>query len=475
MFNHPARACLAICLALLAIGSRSGQARARAADESVVAFVGVNVLPMDREYVLRNRTVLVRGDRIETIGRAGRVPVPEGAAVVKGKGRYLMPGLADMHVHTWYREEHIFYIANGVTTIRDMWGSEGHVRFRDEILRGESFGATMSVATPSFVGPGAVIDRAQEVTRAGETKRALRKAAAMGYDYVKVHERLGSVPYRAAVKAARKAGIPIVGHVPAPVGVNAVFAAGVQRSISHFRMFPSRLGATNWLSPLTEAPMRSLARELRDLDIYNDPTLVTLRYVFTPAEAEAFRNHPDLKYTQPWELERWYYWFDTYGPWTPPASRDVHLENKLKMLRALFDARAPILLGTDGGYPFIIQGYAMHEELELYVQAGLRPFDALHIATVGAAEFLGVSDEVGKVQEGLRADLVLLEANPFQRIHNTRKIAGVVVRGQWLDAAELKRRLEEVAAIERVGDHARLRPSPPPSAGNLHAAENPHW
>lgn len=434
--------------ALPLVEFRRGKSSRRPASspDGVTAFLNVNVLPMDTRRILRNRTVIVRGDRIETIGKAANVAVPPGARRISGRGKYLIPGLADLHVHTSYRAEHIFYVANGVTTIRDMWGSTGHLAFRDAVLAGEEFGATMWVATPGFVGPDPVFERAVVLTKPRKARRAVQRHARAGYDFVKVHERLPAEAYEAIASKALQVGIPVIGHISEATGVDRVLAAGAHTSISHLhRLFPGP--ETSFWEALPDAASRiERAGTLRRLGIASDPTLATLLYALDAEGVEAFLARPELDYLPQWQIDSWVDWWNRFGPWRDPETAGQALRNLQAMVETLDTEGAPLLLGTDSGFPFLIPGFSIHEELALYVQAGLSPYRALRAATVAAAEYLGATDEFGLVREGLRADLVLLRRNPLRKIGNASRIEGVMLRGEWLTRKELKSRLEAVAS-----------------------------
>jgi len=423
-----------------------------------VAFVDVNVVPMDRERVLEHHTVLVDDGRITAVAPAADVRVPAEALRVDGRGKYLMPGLTDMHVHTW--QENLFvFIANGVTTIRIMNGSPVGLGWRDAVERGELLGPTIYTAGRYFDAPwGESGDVTYE--SAEEIRPLVEEDVAAGYDFIKVYNLLPEDAYDTLVATAAEHGIPVVGHVPFAVGIPGVLAAH-QASIEHLtgyifalvrpdspvvpdEEYRTRKQAWNYVD---ESRFAELAEATRDAGVWNCPTFVSLWQETLPSdEYVAHRLVPDARYLSrrardmlPADRTPF------FEGWTEDDFTLAHsgLENQKRFLKALDDAGAKLLVGTDSWF----RGFSVHQELQFFVDAGLTPYETLKAATWNAAEFLGALDEFGSVAVGRRADLVLLDANPLEDVRNAARRAGVMVRGRWFPTEDLRDRLEALATL----------------------------
>lgn len=384
----------------------------------------VHVVPMDVERVLRDCPVLVRDGRIAAMGE---FEAPRDAVRIDGGGRYLLPGLHDLHVHCWYEEELTLYVANGVTTVRNLWGKPMHLAWRRE----ERF-------RPDFHTSGPILDGAPptwEGSRVVRTPEEARDVVAAhlrdGYGFLKVYNRLAPEVYDAIVAEAKRAGIRVVGHVPHAVGLRRAIAAG-QSSIEHLELYEGN----EWEAPATAAA-----------GVWNCPTLGVLRKAVPREEAEELRLRPEMRFVPPRLRATWDSMTGEGTPrWLAAKYRmpGGFFELQGRVVRALRDAGAGLLLGTDSGSPFVVAGFSIHEELRLLVEAGLTPFEALRAGTRDAARYLGT--DAGVIAPGRRADLLLVEGDPLEDVANAARIAGVVLRGAWHPKADLDRRLEEVAA-----------------------------
>lgn len=450
---------LTACAASAAGGAASGRQTGGA---QVVAFVGVSVVPLDRERVLADQTVVVRDGRIAEIGPAGKVSVPAGAARVDGRGKYLMPGLADMHAHLFpgdgagndmAAQQLTLYLANGVTTVRNMIGAPAHVVLRERLAAGRLLGPTLYTAGPPVQGKDAVSPEVAERIAAAQ-KQA-------GYDLIKVHEGLRPEVYQALAAAARKEGIPVAGHVTAAVGLRRALAAR-QSSIEHldgylqalapedFPAPPSQVVLGPALAQLDERRLPELARATREAGVYNTPTLALFKIVVSSDEPAEFLKWPELRYV-PAKMREGFakQKAGINAGDAPEAERRRYVALRNRAVKALHDAGAKLLVGPDSPQLFLVPGFGTHREMAAMAEAGLSPYAVLEAATRNAAEHLGAAREVGTVEVGKRADLVLLDANPLQSIANASRVAGVMARGRWLPRAELDRMLEEVAAANR--------------------------
>lgn len=422
------------------------------------AFVGVNVVPMDHERVLPDQTVLVRNGRIVAIGDRATVLSGTADRIVRGGGRYLMPGLSDMHVHAWSPADALQFLAYGVTTVRNMWGSDLQLVWRDAISRGRMIGPSIFTTGPLMDGDPPTWTGSLVVRNPQDARRAVRRQKAQGYDALKVYNNLSVEAYESIAAEARDLGLPVVGHVPDAVGLPGVLRHG-QRSIEHLNGYlealerdnspyrrkhdwPSRRKAIE--SHLDLGRIDAVAAETARAGAWNCVTLVVLRKWQRPDVASRFLLAPEMRLVEPVLIASWNdYVHDfrirekTGADWRAYRKAD---RIRLTLTRALRDAGAGLLLGSDTPNPFVIPGFAAHEELENLVLAGLRPYEALRAGTSSVGEFLG-SPEIGTIRIGSRADLLLVDRNPLRDVRNARRILGVMARGRWFPHAELRSRL----------------------------------
>ena len=422
------------------------------------AFVNVNVVPMSTDEILHERTVVVTDGRIAVIGKVDEVSLPVDAEVVDGTDRYLMPGLTEMHGHvppaTSANLERIFslFIANGVTTVRGMLGEPGHLELRDAIRKGVVRGPRLITSGPSFNG--------QSVNGPKHASEMVRRQQAAGYDFLKIHPGLSRDEFDAIAATADEAGIPFAGHVPEDVGVEAALDAGIA-SIDHLDGYMQLLlpadvdpsgGFGGFFGLLIagaalEDRIPGVARATADAGVWNVPTESLFEHVTSPVPPGELADWPEMKYMPAETLRQWeqrkteIIGDPNYDP--EVAARAVELRRKL--ILALSDAGAGLLLGSDSPQIFNVPGFALHRELEYLVEAGLTPYEALATGTVNPARFFGLSGSVGAVQAGLEADLLLLDDNPLENIEATRRIHGVMLRGEWISREDLDQLLETFA------------------------------
>ncbi len=416
------------------------------APDTVTAFVDVTVLPMDEERALENQTVLVHDGVIAAIGSRDEVRVPPGAQVIDGRGRYLMPGLVDMHVHIEYDSDLLLLAANGVTSIRNMWGSTGmklrlglpdQLVLRDQIAAREIFGPTIYTTGPVMEGDPPNHPMMEVFRTPEEARSSVAAQKAKGYDFIKVYDNLDPLTYQAILEAAQANGMQVVGHAPKQVGLEGVLAGG-QVTIEHLQGYIDA-DTAEFLIP--EDSLDEYAGLTREAGVWNCPTLsVYPKNSLSPEGLRRLEEQPGMAYLTP--LARIFTPLNyrqmsashTY-PGSDYPQRIAELNGR--MLKALHRAGAGILLCTDAAQSYHIPGFAAHEELGLLVGAGLSPYEALRAGTRDSATAMGKSAEFGTIAEGLRADLLLLEADPFEDIANAGKRAGVMLRGRWMSAAEL--------------------------------------
>jgi imidazolonepropionase-like amidohydrolase len=424
----------------------------------VLAIQNVTVIPMDSERVLRDQTVIVDGRRITAVGPSSTTVVPEGATRVEGRGRYLIPGLAEMHGHfpspqglEQYGEDfgdRLLYlnVACGVTTVRGMIGGPRDLRVREEIARGTRLGPQIFTAGPSVNG--------NSVPDARAAWRTVTEQRAAGYDLLKIHPGVPRAAFDEVARTARAEGIPFAGHVPADVGLVRALLSGI-RTVEHLDGYveamqkdgatlPAQTGffGSSILDTVDEAKMAPLAAATRAAGAWNTPTQVLIDNIFGGVSVEEVAARPEMKYMPAAVREQWRKGAEQFrGPGFDAAAGRRFVELRRKLLRALRDAGAGLLLGADAPQVYNVPGFATLRELESLVAAGLTPFQALQAGTRNPALALGVPESFGTIEVGRRADLLLLDADPLADIRNVWKRAGVVVAGRWLPAAELDARL----------------------------------
>jgi imidazolonepropionase-like amidohydrolase len=417
----------------------------------LVAFVNVNVVPMDRERVLKNQTVVVRDGAIETIGNGEQVQVLDEALIVDGQGKYLVPGLVDMHVHIQFEDDMLLWVANGVTSVRNMWGHTGkmlqfgfpdQLALRKQIEQGTLFGPTIYTSGPSMEGSPSFHPMAEVFDTPEAARESVVWQKARGYDFIKVYDHLSPEVYQAILGAAYENDMPVVGHVPLAVGLDNVLAGG-QQTIEHLSGYVDP-DAVAFIIP--QDRLDEYAVKTREARVWNVVTLTEYpRSKETPEGVERLENQPGTVYYSPaWKLFAPFFYKMAGDAHTYPGAdypQRIAALNR-EMVQALHQADAGILLGTDAAQAYNIPGFSIHEELVMLVEAGLSPYEALRAGTHDAALVLGYVDEFGTVTEGKRADLLLLEANPLDDVTNAAKIGGVMVRGRWLTTDELEAMLD---------------------------------
>ncbi len=428
------------------------------------AIRDANVINLDAEEALPGQTVLVADGRIAAIGPEGTVALPAGAVAIDASGRYLMPGLTEMHGHVpssddrQYLEDVLFlYLANGVTTVRGMQGREGHLELRGQIDRREVLG-------PRFITSGPALN-GNVVDGPDEARQFVLDQADAGYDFIKLLRGLSRAEFDAAVQAAAEAGTHVAGHVSEDVGVARALAAR-QATIDHLDGFPQYLlppqvdqsaidpgfYGVNILDRIDEDRIAQLAREARDAGVWIVPTNTMIANVALPSpSAEELGARPQMAYLPPALVQGWVESKQrrvgeiNLSP--GDGERLVDLRNRI--VKALHDEGVGLLLGSDAPQTFNVPGFSLQRELSAMVDAGLSPYEALRMGTVAPADFFDAEDEFGRIAVGLAADLILLADNPLEDVGAAARPLGVMVRGEWLDRARIDAGLAAIAERHR--------------------------
>jgi imidazolonepropionase-like amidohydrolase len=403
---------------------------------------------MDSERTLPSQTVIVRGDRIVEVGVASDVSGPADAQRIAGNGKFLIPGLSEMHGHNpvvgsppvMFEQVFFLFVANGVTTVRSMLGFPGQLEWREKARRGDIIAPTLYLAGPSFTGngPGATTTPQQAVDR-------VRAQKAEGWDLLKVHPGLKLPVYDAMAKTAREVGLEFSGHIPADVGLIRAIDRG-QKTVDHLDGYIEHLNAKT--GPFDQTRLAEIVKKTRDTNTWVVPTMVLWETILGSARADEMAAFPELKYIPRRMVEGWKSSYERkVGAWSFNA-RDARqmAENRKVLLKALADGGVNIIFGTDAPQQFSVPGFSIHREMKAMKDAGMSNFAILQSATKNVGDYLKARDQFGTVAVGQRADLVMLHANPLTDLAHVAKRAGVMLRGKWIPEAEIQARLQKIAA-----------------------------
>jgi imidazolonepropionase-like amidohydrolase len=419
-------------------------------------FRAVNVIPMSEEKVIKEQDVVVQNGRIKAIGATGKVKYDKDARIIEAKGKFLIPGLAEMHAHVPpvddinpMKEVLSLFLNNGVTTIRGMLGHPRHLELRNMVESGEIIGPHFYTSGPSFNG--------NSVKTPGAGSQMVKDQKQAGYDFLKLHPGLTKENFAAIVKTAKEAGIPFAGHVSFDVGVWRAIEAGYasidhldgfieslvpgletmkQEDVGSFAMFVAKNA--------DEKKIPALMKALKEKNIWVVPTQCLAERWFSPDKtAEQLASEPEMIYMKDDVLKSW-----TSNKKGVMANPKYNAEDVRKFVvlrrKLIYECQkhgVGLLLGSDAPQVFDVPGFSVHHELKYMVDAGLTPYEALRTGTVNPAKYFE-RDNIGMIKPGYVSDLVLLDANPLENIENTKKIAGVMIGNNWLAkdviAADLK-------------------------------------
>ena len=414
-----------------------------------LAFTHVTAINVSNGTLQRDMTVVVTGNRIADVGKSERLRVPAKATVINGRGEFLIPGLWDMHVHIEPAPELFarLYLAHGVTGIRDMrMELDSLLQLREKIRRG-------TILMPRLVASGPALDNLPpeyplplkiRVKNADDARKAVILLKANGVDFIKVHNFTPRDAFFAIAEETKQQQLTFVGHVPLSVSIQEAVEAG-QRSIEHLSEFRVVEECSD------SAKCKDLIALFKKHDTWQTPTLVELGEEVQLDTADELRS----KYVPP-SVKK--FWNLTEGMLQNlTEEQKTHLKEQYKQALPLvgkFQSQGiGILAGTDSPvFANVVSGFSLHDELSLMVEAGLTPLEALQTATLNPARFLGRLDDLGTVEKGKLADLVLLDANPLDDIHNTNKICAVVGDGRFLDRKALDRLLSEAETAAKTRD-----------------------
>jgi imidazolonepropionase-like amidohydrolase len=452
--------------------------------DNAIVFNHVAIIDGTGAPATFDMTLVIEGNKIVALGKAGTIRFPKAAHIVDGAGKFLIPGLWDMHVHTGSETYLALFVANGITGVRDMGGDP--VEF-DRLLQWDRKVATGSLIGPYMVKAGTMVDGPEAIGRphsinvatAIEGRAAVDLLKRKGADFVKVYSMLPREAYFAIAGEAKKQGLKFAGHVPFSVSAAEASDAG-QKSMEH--LFGVYTACSTREADLRDEAMSAIAKngfadfvsaeiraEIGAMETYSDkkasallarfvrngtwqvPTLVGWSNLTSPDETH-FANDPRLKYVSPrkrngWKAQRKALLGRFPGEFFP--KRESLFQKQLEFVAAMRRAGVGLLAGTDTATLYVYPGFSLHDELALLVKAGLKPMEALQAATRNPADYFGLLESRGTVERGKIADLVLLEASPLDDITNTGKIEAVVLRGRLFSKTKLREMLEAVETSQR--------------------------
>ena len=427
--------------------------------QSIFVINNVNIIPMTVDNtIIENVNVVIDNKKIVAINGS----IPSGATIIDGKGKWLIPGLIDMHVHTnadlnfsktaptqgatfFMNTQDVMttHIANGVTTIFELGGRVEHFGQRNEIVKGEVIGPRMAIAP--MINGGDPNNGGRIVNNASDARQAVRSIKAEGYNFVKVYSSLNIESFEAIIDEAKKQGLKVVGHIPDE------FKGKTEKAfipnfglVAHAEEFSKQIRN----QPKTKKEAHYFAQLAKKNNTWLNPTLIAIVKVRDQVQSlDSIALMETLKYVHPLLQDKWLT-SNNYNKHSSPEFLN-YLNSIItfhkEMIVAFKKAGVPIVAGTDAGVSGVITGFALHDELELLVDAGLTNEETLISATRLPAEWLGIDKEVGTVEIGKYADLVLLDANPLEDIKNTRTINGVFVNGTWVDKGKIDKMLSDLA------------------------------
>lgn len=403
-----------------------------------IAITNARIVDAASATVAEDQTILVRGERIVWTGPSDVAPDTAGAFVIDAAGAYVAPGITDMHVHTTRMAEHALRLAAGVTTVRDMDGTPWMLRLRDAIASDRMIGATDYVMG-TILADRPLYGYAIVVRTEAEARAAVRQQAACGYGAIKIHNSLAQPLLDAIGDEARHVGLDLIGHVPHDITVDhSVHVAGM-RTLEHLKGF---LNDRNF-QPGTE----DFEVAIRNADVWITPTFYSRYDRVYGDEAAALAADPRTRLAPRRFRDSW------VAHLPEPGSRDRMLYDlKESTIRSIMPRLLPLhphwLVGTDAaGYPFNIAGFAAHDEMRIMREEGISDADIVRAATTEAAAALHEDREFGAIRAGMRADLVILTANPLEDVAAYASNRGVMARGRWYDRAAIDATLDRVATI----------------------------
>ncbi len=444
-----------LILLLVACGSREA-----VVSPTAILISDVNIIDVRTGQVQEQQQVVVDSGKIASISPAVENPDAYSHRIA-GTGKYLLPGLAEMHAHIpspptsgERLEETLFlYLSNGITTIRGMLGHPSHLELRQKVNSGEIPGPRIFTSSPSLNG--------NTVPTARAADSLVTAYSNAGYDFLKIHPGIPLVPFDTLAARAREAGIPFAGHVPVAVGIRHALESGYA-SIDHVDGFleglvpetanvdPTANGffGFNFTGQADTTKINELVRMAKMQGVWIVPTQSLFERWFAPVDADTLLQQPEMQYMPASTLADWKQRkLESTGPDSgfEESQWNQFIAIRRDLIKALQDGGHGMLLGSDAPQLFNVPGFSIHHEIAGLEEAGLSPLEILQSGTINPARFFGMDDKFGIIEAGMAADLLLLDSNPLEDLTALKALSGVMVRGLWLDRKTIDERLAEIA------------------------------
>jgi imidazolonepropionase-like amidohydrolase len=401
------------------------------------------IITMTDQGMIENADLIIDGNRILYIGNGPLPPSVQTVTInqtIDGMGKFIVPGLSEMHGHLptrrWSQERRdrvlFLYLAGGITTVRGMLGDDIQFSIREQITAGELDGPMLYLAAPSLNG--------NTVSSPEEGREKVKRYASQGWDLQKIHPGLTRAEYDAIVEEANTHGFPFGGHVPADVGLKRALEAG-QISIDHLDGYLEQFDGTKKLLTNTEL-QQAVDITLASGGTWIIPTQALFNLFLGGGDIETLMARPENKYVPNHILKRWRGNLKNTNQKTNP----IAVENRQRLLKALADANANIALGSDAPQFLSVPGFSIWREILEMKKAGLTADQILTIGTVNPGRYFADKDKFGTLTAGARADLILLNNNPYEKIENLFDQAGVMAAGKWYSRAAIDERLATIAS-----------------------------
>jgi imidazolonepropionase-like amidohydrolase len=428
--------------------------------EPTIAFTNVTVIPLDRERTLPDHTVVIRGERVIAMTPSAAAKLPAGATRIDGRGKFLMPGMAEMHAHipggpsATEADMHralLLFAANGITTIRGMLGEPRHLPLREAVAQGTVIGPTIFTSGVSF---NANTAKSVEVA-----VQMVRDQKAAGYDLLKIHPGVPREVFDAVAAEANTLGIRFSGHVPADVGLERALAAKF-RSIDHIDGFfeyavrpdapvernnPGFFGV-NFAAHLDPARLAKAVEATRQAGVWIVPTQGLLEIFMSMATPEELAKGPGVEYMPAPQVAAWTKQRQAFmaQPGFNQEANQRFLQQRRTLLKALHDAGVDLVLGSDAVQTFSVPGFSIFNEMGAMARSGMKPYDIYVTGGPNVGRFFNRDQDVGTVAVGKVADLVLVDADPLASVANFEKQTGTMLRGRWHARGDLLARVRTI-------------------------------
>lgn len=426
---------------------------------NVTAFTNVSVIPMTSNRIIENQTVVIRGDEISLLAPSENVEFDSDATIIDGSGKFLIPGLAEMHGHVpptdppsnaprymnmEYVENTLFlYTAAGITTVRGMLGWANQLELKYKVSSREIIGPSLYLAGPSFNG--------NSIGSVEEAASKVRQQKEEGWDLLKIHPGLTLEEFDAMAQTANEIGITFGGHIPSDVGIIHAIEMG-QETIDHMDGYVAYLDS--YTGKELDQKIHELIALTKENNVWVVPTQALWETILGAADYDALREYDELKYI-PKNL------VSGYNAWTKRLlnNSNFNLDNarehaalRQRLLSEMNKSGVKILMGTDAPQLYSVPGFSIHRELKAMSEAGMSPYEILVTGTKNVGEYFSHKDNFGTVEVGQRADLILLDNNPLEDISNLKKHSGVMVAGRWLSRSFIDEKLADIEASYKIED-----------------------